>query len=244
MVVDLRFTHDVMDFFVSTVSVAANALLVYLILTRTTKEFKPYGRLLLGCAIVDMLYGLAPFTAPRIVVSHGSFFMVTDGLMHHLGLKLNAFFILFALVVVTLSLFCVVLQFIFRYFLLCRSRSLSNREMGAFYLIAVICSIIGWLASVWCASPFEEKMRENAWKLKEDHLWAEDMPNFIVFNIDDPKTILFVSVSCLVSCATSGIVIFVNVAIARQLRDVRKMSPQTVKMQRQLTKVLMTQVKY
>ncbi|KAI1716973.1 serpentine type 7TM GPCR chemoreceptor srd domain-containing protein [Ditylenchus destructor] len=242
MLVDLRLVHNVVDFIVCFFAAAANALLISLILTRTTKDFKPYSRLLLWCSIVDMLYALTPFSSPRIIVSHGSFFILADGLMHHFGINLNAFCILLVLVVVALAMFCVVIQFIFRYFLLCRGRSLSDKEMGAFYLVAVIFSIIVWLGSVWCTSPFEEKMREHAWKLQEDSMWANDMPNFVVFSIDDPKTIILISAAVAFSLIISGIVIFVNIAIARQLRDVQKLSPQTAKMQRQLTKVLMTQV--
>ncbi|KAI1713185.1 serpentine type 7TM GPCR chemoreceptor srd domain-containing protein [Ditylenchus destructor] len=198
MAMDLRLVHNVGDFVICLTSDAANALLIFLILTRTTKDFKPYSRLLLWCSIVDMLYTLTPFISPV------SFF----------GQRV----------------------------LLLIARTLSNKEMGAIYLVAVIFSIFVWLSSVWCASPFEEKMREHAWKLQEDSMWANDMPNFVVFSINDPKTIVFVSATVVFSLVTSGIVIFVNIAIGRQLRDVQNMSPQTAKMQRQLTKVLMAQV--
>ncbi|KAH7713965.1 hypothetical protein AAVH_18699 [Aphelenchoides avenae] len=119
----LRTIHNIADFFTFSLSFGANILLIWLILFKTTREFKIYSRVLTLSALSDAMFALLSIVgSPRIIISHNTLFLIADGFHHYLGYASATYVLALTVFVTHCVMHCTAIQFLFRYFLLCRFR--------------------------------------------------------------------------------------------------------------------------
>ncbi|KAH7716007.1 7TM GPCR protein [Aphelenchoides avenae] len=245
MAVTLRTFHNIADLGTFVLSFGANLLLLWLVTFKTSKEFRAYSRVLTLSAIMDALFALlGPIASPRLIISHDSLFIISDGFYHLFDYPVGAYVVALTGPLALCVLHSAAIQFLYRYFLLCRSRQLSGRDIGILYVIVTLLTGLSYAVFVWAASPIMIKSADNMWKLKEDPLWAEDTPVFIAYSQDDPRTKILIATIAAMFLLDVVCISFASYRIQSFLNEARRtMSRHTAKAHGQMTKVLYGQVR-
>ncbi|KAI1695153.1 serpentine type 7TM GPCR chemoreceptor srd domain-containing protein [Ditylenchus destructor] len=118
--------HEINCWLVVTVGTVLNALLIWLVLTKSVKEMKIYSKVLLQTCVIDLLMILLVLLIqPIYVVFEGYNVLLSNGLLKNASPPYNFILMLIWFFGACFSTISSCVPFIYRYLLLCRLKNLT-----------------------------------------------------------------------------------------------------------------------
>lgn len=253
----LRYYHAIFEFMVGSLSFIINFLLIYLALYKSTIYMKIYKKMLILNCCVDLIYNsIFMVTQVSVDMKNGGMFFMNGYFLEQVpqpyAIQLQMFWLwgLFLSVANIPGQLClqfvlstVLVQFLFRYCILCRNRVLTTKEL--LIIMGILSIIIGvhcWYGTIaWYVT--DERRKELLPILTKDPLWNKDPPVFsqgYVTNI--PSVFHFFCSQVLVILAYICIMV-TRMKIQQKLKATRAiMSTKTLQAQAQLNRILLIEV--
>ncbi|KAH7713802.1 7TM GPCR protein [Aphelenchoides avenae] len=225
-------------------ALASNALLAWLVITRSQKELHAFKRvLLLGCG-VDMLFAVTfNLFEFHLDIRHGVFtainnspFVFKEAWMNHMVCSICLFPIHFTISFVSVPI-------VFRYFVVCRSHVLNKLELFLLLTITAIPAIVfnACEAALWYALS-EKTIADYEYELAADECYDRgQVPLLHYKEMLKPSVFAPTAVSGGIVIGSYGVILFCVAAMRQTLRTSRAFSEKTRRLQKQLEYTLIVQ---
>ena len=242
LTIDLREIEKINNYISSGIGLLLNGLLLYLIIFKTSTTLDVYKRIFLQNCLLDIFYNVINgFIHCQAEFKAGNFYVILNGPLNNLPMPWGGYCI--GLWVFSLF-FCVTglpIQFLFRYFLLIKEHLFTKREYFSLLffscLSALICPIC-WVHISWVSS---EDIYKKTMLLNQDPYYYSGVTVFLsaeVWNLN--LQCVFCYCYALVSLSYI-IIIFTSIKVYKYLHNLKRLSSETMDIQKQITKILIVQ---
>uniref|UniRef100_A0A914PFR8 Uncharacterized protein n=1 Tax=Panagrolaimus davidi TaxID=227884 RepID=A0A914PFR8_9BILA len=145
MVTGMQFRQ--IDFFINivaaTLGIFANVLLIFLLSNTRVPELKNCSRIIFQIAIIDIISSvIMVIVMPIAIVINGHEFFFQNGPLQNIPQPWNHMLILLWFFFHLFSLSIVPVQFVFRYLILCKNKTITNKLYASLFLIPFFMSFI------------------------------------------------------------------------------------------------------
>ncbi|KAI1697786.1 serpentine type 7TM GPCR chemoreceptor str domain-containing protein [Ditylenchus destructor] len=232
----------------SSISLAANVILVALILSEKNEVLKSYSRILLLNCVVDVIYTLACATnVLQFEIYNGYFMFINNGFFKDAPMSLLYFLGWFWSWACGLAIYAIPFMFYYRYNLICKGETLTMQK----FFLALLMPIIAPTFDAFVLTSSFWGMRDRRELFCQEFLnhpvWVmpnEGIPSNCLLSGDrtDIWLLLFCIGVCFKGTSVYGTTIWFGMNIHRAMKESnKKASRKTIKMQSQLTRILVIQ---
>ncbi|KAH7718233.1 STR-94 protein [Aphelenchoides avenae] len=142
--------HHYADACVSSLSLIFNFLLLYMLMKRTTVEMRQYRKVLLMTCISDIALSSIVFIAQPAVLPHEDVvMMVTNGWFANRTLVFDHVVLATFCAMLHTNIVLIVVQFVYRYRMLCFEKSKEAGNVGLFVAAGIWCALQA-VDAYWC----------------------------------------------------------------------------------------------
>ncbi|KAI6212903.1 7TM GPCR, serpentine receptor class j (Srj) family-containing protein [Aphelenchoides besseyi] len=238
----LRFYHSIFEFVIGIISYILNGTLIYMALYKSTKYMKSYSAIIILNSSVDIIFNTINIVVQVVVdMKDGGLYFFSGYFVENIPQPYASYMHNLWMFGLLLSVVNVPVQFLFRYLILVKNKTLNGLELlGVMLVPAVLIAIHCYYGATVAYSITDEERNELLPSLQNDPLWFHDVPVFSHgFVKNRPVQIDF--------CGTQGVVVISYIvifwtgrAIYNKLKSSEKiMSRPTRLAQAQLTKILL-----
>ncbi|KAI6185513.1 Serpentine receptor class delta-18 [Aphelenchoides besseyi] len=238
----LRFYHSVFEFVIGTLAYILNVLLIYMALYKSTKYMKSYSALIILNSSVDIIFNTINIVVQVVVdMKEGALVFVNGYFLENIPQPYASMLHNLWMFGLLLSVVNVPVQFLFRYLILVKNRTLNGLELlGVISVPTVFIAIHCYYGATVAYLTSDEERIKMLPSLQNDPLWFNDVPIFSFgFVRNRAVQIDF--------CGTQGVVVISYIVIFWTGREIynklksneKIMSRATRLAQAQLTKILL-----
>ncbi|CAD5233503.1 unnamed protein product [Bursaphelenchus xylophilus] len=237
-----RRSHLYYEIGLAAVSLCLNGWVVYLVFTTKNRVMRSYSWVILMSMMGDLIYtGLNFITMMTVEVKGGKLVFLTMGLFEHYGYPYNLIMGCLWLAGMYTTILTLGMQFIYRYFALCRN-GLTPWEFGSIYCVGLIICLCDGFVGFFI---FDGISLEATKLLQEHPMYKEDTPGYAILDPTKPAALAHTFCSQLIIVFVYVVIYFTGKRISRKLNDAAgDMSSSTKDAQKQLNRVMILQAAY
>ncbi|KAH7721263.1 7TM GPCR protein [Aphelenchoides avenae] len=241
----LRDWHHANEVVSAILSLAFNALLSSLLIREKDETIKPYSRVLLQNCLVDVVYTFICLLVETCVeVDKGHYILIVNGCLRFLPLQWHYALSIVHLTSVALTVLIVPVEFVFRYLIVCKSVTLSTKQI--YYMGAVALFICTFCSSF---AGFAFTLDSEAGGGYDHHavdlIWPRDGNEAMVVlwaSTKDPLFLTHIALTMFAEGVAYAVMIVTSIATYREIRKKKsRMTQKTLYAQRQMNRILITE---
>ncbi|CAD5233506.1 unnamed protein product [Bursaphelenchus xylophilus] len=240
--VAIRRYHAIYELLLAGLSFFLNGVVVYLALTMKNKTMRNYCRILLMSVMGDLIYtSLNLLTMTIVEIRAGMMYFITTGPYIHSTYPNNMLMCALWLTGMYFTIMTIMVQFVYRYYTLCKS-GLSVTRSVLIYCLGMTWCIGQGFAAFLCFEPATER---NTIILQGHPLYSFDTPTFVTGDTANLGPILHFACSQISVVVLYVIIVTTGKRIHKALNsDTLNMSKNTKNAQKKLNKVMVLQATY
>ncbi|KAI1694681.1 serpentine type 7TM GPCR chemoreceptor srd domain-containing protein [Ditylenchus destructor] len=222
MTLEIHEIHHTVDTTVNTLSILFNCYLLYLIKYHSTFGVKMYQYMLAVDAALDLGLSVATLLAQPIPLTGNlHYILISNGYFADRSSTLDSFTLMLFCVFLHLNIIWIPIQFVYRYFLLCKENVSLKKANVLIAAIAIGYSAL-MLALIVHFVPIRAELQPIGKNILELNEWPKDdiSRKFVmVHHVSEWCTILWVSLWSFTSCASISIVIWCEKGIVKNFKQ-------------------------
>ncbi|CAD5233497.1 unnamed protein product [Bursaphelenchus xylophilus] len=238
----VRKYHWCYELFLGATSLTLNSIVVYMAMTTRNRVIGSFCYVVIMSLISDIIYAAANVISMMVVeVKGGLLYFITLGPFSHSGYPYNFLMCSIYLAGLYMVFFSIGLQFIYRYFALCRSHLTIFQFSMLFVATTAYCALEAFTGFL----VFDGETPEGTELIREHPMYMHDTPTYIIVDPRKPAAKLHILSTQLNVIFMYIVIFYTGRKINSKLREASKsMSQSTKNAQRQLTRVMVLQAVY
>ncbi|KAH7724991.1 Protein SRJ-14 [Aphelenchoides avenae] len=238
----LRDIHHYNERVASVLSLVLNGILSYLLITEKNETLKPYSRILLQNAIVDVIYVFACLAVEfQVELNNGVMIFIVNGYFKEWPIEWHYLLIWIWITVMTMTVQVVPIEFFFRYMLVVKKKLLNIWEMLG-------CCSIAFLLGAWDATLCvlacmqTPNPHEDYGDLMQHPMWFDrngTQTTFLAADRSQPFLLLFIFSGTTMDIGAYTLMLLLSLKTHGILVGMKgEMSAKTSYMQKQMNRIL------
>ncbi|CAD5233499.1 unnamed protein product [Bursaphelenchus xylophilus] len=238
----LRRYHAHYEVALGVISLSLNGFVVYMAMTTRNRVMRSYCWVVLMSMFADIIYVLANMTSMMVVeVKGGLMYFLTLGPFSHGSNLTGKVMGSLSLTVLYMVIATLGIQFIYRYYALCKT-PLTLTQFSLIYLAVTVYCVIDAAIGGFI---FDGEDVERTRMIQEHPMYMHDTPTYMIVDPKNPIHSVHVVFSQLIVVVVYVVVIYTSRKINEKLKEASAgMSKPTRDAQRQLNRVMVLQATY